>query len=1025
MALQKQPVNINFAKGLDTKSDPFQLQPGNFLELENTIFTKAGLLQKRNGYGALTSLPDSSSTFLTTFNGNLTAIGTTLNAYSAGTDSWTSKGSLAPLSLEVLPLIRNNLNQTFADSAVSTNNLVCTVYAESDGSSTTYKYAVADVVTGQNVIAPTAIAGAGVTTYTPKVFLLGRYFVVVFNDVVAAVNRLKYRVINTATLAVGAATELSAAYSAASTGTFDGVVANNNLYLAWNSNTGGGAIRMTYIDSNLTQYISSNVATGYSATNISVTADETGSTPDIYVASFDSGTNVAKVVTVNQTLNSVHAATTVPMGADALKNITVVAQNGAATVIGELSKEYTYAAIKTNYVAYNTITRAGSLGTYTQIARSVGLASKAFLYESTPYFLAVYGGPQGQVDYQPTYFLLNLAGHVIAKLAYQEAGPYLITGLPSITLTGDTFYVPYLTKTLIQSVNKNTNVPAGSQTAGIYAQLGVNLVTMTFGTSSLAAAEIGKNLHLTGGFVSMYDGYLPVEHGFFLYPENIAATWSATGGSMVAKPDGATNTNAYYYQVTYEWNDNQGNIHRSAPSIPLAVTTTGALSTGSVVLNIPTLRLTYKTSNPIKIVIYRWSVAQQAYYQVTSITSPLMNSTTADSVTFTDTLADASILGNSLVYTTGGVLENIAATAANVFTLFQSRLFYVDAEDRNLIGFSKQVIESVPVEFSDLLSIYVAPTIGAQGDTGPIKALAALDDKLIIFKKNAIYYLNGTGPDNTGANSQFSEPSFITSTVGCDNPRSIVFMPNGLMFQSDKGIWLLDRGLSTTYIGAAVENYNDDAVQSAVNVPGTNQVRFTLDSGITLMYDYFYNQWGTFINVPAISSTLYEGLHTYINTRGETYQETPNLYLDGSNPVLIGFKTGWFNLAGLQGYQRAYFMYLLGVYKSPHRLQIQIGYDYKEGATQTSYIQPDNYSLDYGDDTLWGGSSAWGGNSQIEQWRVFFNQQKCESFQIKLKEIYDPTVGAPAGAGLTLSGITLIVGAKKGYTTLKQSRSTG
>jgi hypothetical protein len=1025
MALQKQPVSINFAKGLDTKSDPFQLQPGNFLELENTIFTKAGRLTKRNGYGQLTSLPDSSSTFLTTFNGNLTAIGSTLNAYSAGTDSWTSKGALTPLSLETMSLVRNNVNQVYADSQVSSNGLICTVYSENNAGALTYKYVVADVATGQNILAPTAISGAGTTTYAPRVFLLGRYFIIVFNDVVAAVNRLKYRAINTATLAVGSATELSAAYTAASTGTFDGVVANNNLYLAWNANTGGGAIRATYIDSNLVQYISKAIATGYSATNVAVTADETGSTPDIYVATFDSATNVAKVITVNQALTAVHAATTVPMGSDALKNISVVAQNGSATVIGELSAEYSYVALKTNYLAYNTITRAGALGTYTQIARSVGLASKAFLYNAAPFVLSVYGGPQGQTDYQPTYFMLNLSGEVVAKLSNQEAGPYLVTGLPSVTLSDTTLYIPYLTKTLIQSVNKNTNVPVGSQTAGIYAQLGVNLATFEFGTSTLSGAEIGKNLHLTGGFLSMYDGYLPVEHGFFLYPENVSATWSATGGSMAAKPDGSTNTSAYYYQVTYEWNDNQGNIHRSAPSIPLAVTTTGSLSTGSVVLNIPTLRLTYKTSNPVKIVIYRWSVAQQAYYQVTSITSPLLNSTTVDSVTYTDTLADASVLGNSLIYTTGGVLEDIAAPATNVMTLFQSRLFYVDAEDPNLIGFSKQVIESVPVEFSDLLTIYVAPTQGAQGDTGPIKALAALDDKLIVFKKNAIYYISGVGPDNTGANNQFSEPVFITSTVGCDNPRSIVVMPNGLMFQSDKGIWLLDRSLSTTYIGAAVEDYNDDAVQSAVNVPGTNQVRFTLDSGVTLMYDYFYSQWGTFTNVPAVSSTLYEGLHAYINSRGETFQETPNLYLDGSNPVLIGFKTSWFNLAGLQGFQRAYFMYLLGVYKSPHKLQIQVAYDYQEAATQTTYITPDNYSADYGDETLWGGGPTWGGNSQIEQWRVFFNQQKCESFQIKLKEIYDPTIGAPAGAGLTLSGITLVVGAKKGYKPLKQSRSTG
>ena len=269
-------------------------------------------------------------------------------------------------------------------------------------------------------------------------------------------------------------------------------------------------------------------------------------------------------------------------------------------------------------------------------------------------------------------------------------------------------------------------------------------------------------------------------------------------------------------------------------------------------------------------------------------------------MSYVDTLSDAQILGNSLIYTTGGVIENIGAPATAITTLFKSRLFLVDSEDKNLLWFSKQVIEAVPVEMSDLFTKYIAPTTSAQGATGPITALSAMDDKLIIFKKDAIYYITGTGPDNTGSNDDFSEPVFITSTVGCANPLSIVFSPRGLMFQSDKGIWLLGRDLSTSYIGADVEQFNASVVQSAVNVPATNQVRFTLSTGETLMFDYYYSQWATFIGVPAISSTLFQGFHTYINSFGQVYQESPGTYLDGSRPVLMSFTTSWINTAGLR-----------------------------------------------------------------------------------------------------------------------------
>ena len=116
--LQKQNTNINFAQGLDTKTDPWQVPVGKFLSLENTIFTKGGLLQKRNGYAGLPMLSGSPN-YVTTFNGDLTAIGTNLQALSAGYGSWVSRGNIQPLSLSTLPLIRNNLNQTQCDSSIA------------------------------------------------------------------------------------------------------------------------------------------------------------------------------------------------------------------------------------------------------------------------------------------------------------------------------------------------------------------------------------------------------------------------------------------------------------------------------------------------------------------------------------------------------------------------------------------------------------------------------------------------------------------------------------------------------------------------------------------------------------------------------------------------------------------------------------------------------------------------------------------------------------------------------------------
>jgi len=613
---------------------------------------------------------------------------------------------------------------------------------------------------------------------------------------------------------------------------------------------------------------------------------------------------------------------------------------------------------------------------------------------------------------------------VVAKLAYENGGGYLTLGHPSVNVDGDEAQIAYLYKDLVEALSTNSNTQQ-TTTGGIYSQTGINLVSLIFSSQKVDTAEIGSNLQMAGGFLWNYDGYLPVENDFFLWPDSVEATWSATGGSMAAQPDGATNTDAYYYQVTYEWADNQGNIYRSAPSIPVAVTTTGTGTAGSVTLYIPYLRLTYKIANPLKIVIYRWSVEHQTYYQVTSITHAQLNSTTTDYLTYVDTLADASIVGNNIIYTTGGVIENVNGPASNILALFDDRLWMVDAEDQNLLWYSKQVIEATPVEMSDLLTFYIAPSTGSQGNTGPVTALAPMDDKLLIWKASgAIYYINGTGPDNTGANSQYSQPIFITSAVGCTNQNSIVITPQGVMFQSDKGIWIIGRDLSTNYIGAPVEQFNSSLVNSAVLVPATNQVRFTLSTGQTLMYDYYYGQWGTFVNVPAVSSCIYQDLHTFLNAEGSVFQETPGVYLDGSSPVLMNFTTSWIQLGGLQGYQRAYWVYLLGQYYSPHKLNMQIAYDYNPSPVQATLVSPTNYGPLYGSPEMpvygqlspyGGGSSDTGAPAAVEQGRVFLNKMRCTSFQVSVSELYDPSFGIGAGAGLTLSGLNLVVAVKKGW----------
>ena len=93
---------------------------------------------------------------------------------------------------------------------------------------------------------------------------------------------------------------------------------------------------------------------------------------------------------------------------------------------------------------------------------------------------------------------------------------------------------------------------------------------------------------------------------------------------------------------------------------------------------------------------------------------------------------------------------------------------------------------------------------------------------------------------------------------------------------------------------------------------------------------------------------------------------------------------------------RAYRMYILGTFYSPHTYNIGIAYDYNPSIVQSTTINPTN---------------SVGSGSIVEQWQVNFDRQSCQSFQLTFQEV----ASSSAGYGLTISGIKLVVGMKKDY----------
>ncbi len=448
----------------------------------------------------------------------------------------------------------------------------------------------------------------------------------------------------------------------------------------------------------------------------------------------------------------------------------------------------------------------------------------------------------------------------------------------------------------------------------------------------------------------------------------------------------------------------------------VATLANGAVNSSANIV-VPTLRLTQKTS--VAIELYRTEDDGEIYYLCSDPVNVTFNDPTVDTVTINDGLGDADLISRQLLYTTGGVLENTAPPSADVVAVHtaSNRVFLGGLEDRNALQYSKIREAGKPVEFNSALRIAIDP-IG-----GPISAITSMDEKLIVFENDAIFYIAGQGPTNTGEQDNFILPERISIEVGCTEPSSLCLTPEGLMFKSRKGIYLLTRSLQLQYIGAPVQEYNHLNITSARTVAQFNQVRFTTSDGECLVYNYFVQKWATFTNHEGLSAETIENDYYYLRTDGELFKENQASYSDNGSAISLVLETAWMSLAGLQGFQRAYKMLILGSYKSPHKLLVQAGYDFNEAWVQEKLIDPDAAFIDasiYGEDSPYGSGSPYGGNGSVYQARFDFKKQKCQSIKLRIQDKL-----ADSGEGLSLSGFTLQVGGKVGTAKLPANRKFG
>ena len=150
----------------------------------------------------------------------------------------------------------------------------------------------------------------------------------------------------------------------------------------------------------------------------------------------------------------------------------------------------------------------------------------------------------------------------------------------------------------------------------------------------------------------------------------------------------------------------------------------------------------------------------------------------------------------------------------------------------------------------------------------------------------------------------------------------------------------------------------------------------------------------------AVDSTIYQNDLVYLLSTGQMLQQTPGVFSDNGSVIPLSFTTGWMSFSGIEGFQRVWELQILGTYKSPHTLTVNIYTDYGSSPVETVTIpvlsQPSIY-----------------------QYRIKLKQQKCEAIQVQVTESQTGT----GAEGLSLSSLAFRVGVKRGLYKLPASQS--
>jgi hypothetical protein len=1004
------PMRLGLAEGVEPHQVPF----GTLTKAENMCWTKSGLLEHRLGSQAIgqsiTGGGSISSGARLFTRGNELALTDGTSLYALIGSAWTSRGAIPNIGVtwETMTVGLNTVRA--ADLAVAGTTLTeawITGEQTSDNSNQLY-YRVTDTTSGALITPPTRIA---ISTFKPRDHVrvitdgTNTWIVTAWNDAKVYVTTVGGSPVSVATTAPGAG----------STVALDAIIAGSEIVIAFTKGAGGiGLLRVTATTT--PALVSSGAVVGEASTEVSTISLCGTSGEPVFVAwattNDGSGTDRVRYYCFDIIAFATVLIVTdlyVTGGVYPLQAVTVTSARYAASqallcyhvAAQDIGASFLYSKVVDsvgtigNALAdrtFGVLSRPANIGTRWLVAAAnypgeAGVAyttgttlpaSDTLVLDVTPdatrASLGLTQVQEGKIEcltgafWAPGYFANVSSGYLATPFA--DAAPYGANGM-----------VP--------------KVVAGTRRTKL---------TASGGPDMWRSLSLGNECVFAAGMLSAYDGELARGYGFATGPlVSTLFTSNAAGAGGIAAGN-------YLYNVSAERRSASGLLYRSPVGITKVVAA-GAASTTT--LGVVASRLDHSQTNPGAFLGFRSVVSGSIVQRIALPPKKMTILMTATGSTMTDNESDSSA-GLSIrpaLYTEGGELEDMQPPSALTLAYHQNRIWLIAGDGRTL-WFSKDrtVNPEIAPGFNPSLTLSFDRTL---------TALAPLDDKLIVFAANTFWAVLGQGPAPTGLNGSY-EVVDVQTDVGCVNARSVVSTPDGIMFQSARGIYLLTRALELQWIGRPVKDElaTYSTISSGVLVASRNEVRFTAGDGSTsvvLVYNYVEQQWttskytvGGVYGAPIADACLWQGRWTAVTTTGIVFYETTADAWDTDASAVKTWapetiETAWISATGPLAYQSVRKFSFEGVAKSAHSLTIEVGFD-----SDSAYPQTKTFAVSAGAETF---------DISIG------TRRKCRSIRFRI------TGAAPAGDGGTGEGLSIAmlgieVGLKRGFAK-KSSTKTG